>query len=95
MPANVSFFLSMLLPLVMFDILDIVEDTIYDPTLLFTFAEDKNELDTNLFTDQMVDLGYETHNSILNTRTLFFTIMFYFIRVVFVVGAYLYYKLTR
>ena len=51
MPANVLFYLNMLLPLVMFDILDAFEGSKYDPTRMFMFDDDMNVLDKNLFTD--------------------------------------------
>ena len=41
-PGNLSFFLSMLQPLVMFDLLNSVEDTPYDPSRMFLFAEELN-----------------------------------------------------
>ena len=78
----------------MFDILDVTEGTKYDPTQLFTFAEDQNVLDKELFTDQMADLGYQTHNSILNLKTMFFMMAFYFLRVIFFFSMFLISKAT-
>jgi hypothetical protein len=94
MPANVSFFLNMLLPLVMFDILDVFEGSKYDPTRIFMFDDDMNVLDKKLFTDQMADLGYQTHNSILNLKTIFFLMALYFLRVFLILILFIRFELT-
>ena len=94
MPANVSFFLNMLLPLVMFDILDAFEGSKYDPTRMFMFDDDMNVLNKDLFTDQMADLGYQTHNSILNLRTIFFLMALYFFRVLLILVLFIRFNLT-
>ena len=39
-PANLSFFFSMLLPLVIFDVLDSIEGKWYDPVRMYKFEEE-------------------------------------------------------
>ena len=40
----------------------------------------------------MADLGYKTHNSILNLKTLFFMMAIYLIRVIFIIFLFLIHK---
>ena len=51
MPGNVSFFMSLLQPIVMFDFLDGLEGTPYDPNQIFEFDERRHALDKSLFSD--------------------------------------------
>lgn len=68
-PANVSILFSILIPIVMFDFID----PEYSSKLLLVFDEqDKVEF------DQMADLGYETHNSILNLGSICIFTSIYF-----------------
>ena len=59
-----------------------VEETPYDPNNFIPYDDEENELDEYKFIMQMRDLGYETHNSILNLGSLFILIMVYFMRLV-------------
>ena len=77
----------------MFDILDGLDDTKYDPNNLIEFDEN-NDLDTDVFISQMSDLGYKTNNSIQNLGSMFFIICFYFIRVFLIVFFHLASKYT-
>ena len=80
-PANVSSFFSLILPVVQFDILDPEWTT----ELVFEFEEDPDESFENSFGrsvfDQMKDLGYETHNSMSLLGSLFIFTVIYFMRV--------------
>ena len=51
LPANLSYFLKLLLPFVMFDFLDGLDGTKYDSKQIFKTDEDLSKLDKELFTD--------------------------------------------
>jgi hypothetical protein len=74
-PANVSVFYEMLIPFLQFDILDSQWTT--ELVMDFDFPEHRNMEDKIL--DQMRNLGYETHSSILNLGSMWLFAMFYFI----------------
>jgi hypothetical protein len=63
LPANVIFFFKIILPIVMFDVLNGLDGTKMDPTNLMEFDE-TNELNSQVFISQMSDLGYKTNNSV-------------------------------
>lgn len=71
-PANLFTMFSMVIPLVMFDVLEQVD-------LIQDFFEDDSGADFALM-DQMKDLGYETQNVILNLGTLFVLMCGYFLK---------------
>lgn len=71
-PANLFSMYSMLIPLVMFDVLEQID-------LIQDFFEDDSDTDFSLM-DQMKDLGYETQNVILNLGTLFVLMCAYFFK---------------
>ena len=78
-PANVSSLYSLILPVVTFDIIDPAWSTKF----LFDFDEPKQEeLKESVF-DPMEDLGYETHNSLLNLGSLAVFSFFYYLRVLY------------
>ena len=60
-PANVMSFFSLMIPLVMFDILSDVPE--------FEQYFEANDNYTNI-RDQIIDLGYETHNPYLIVKTI-------------------------
>ena len=79
-PPNVSSFLSIILPIVQFDILD----PSWTTDLIFEFEEEideefENEFKSSVF-DQMHDLGYETHNSMRLLGSLFVFMCIYLLR---------------
>ena len=74
-PANVSLFYEVLVPFVQFDILDSQWTT--ELVMNFDYPEHRN-IQSNIL-DQMRNLGYETHSSILNLGSLWIFAMFYFI----------------
>ena len=78
-PGNMSMFCNTVFPIVMFDVLEQIESV--DASLIFEFDFEGQENLKDSTLDQMEDLGYETHNSILNLSTLYFVLMFYFIKV--------------
>jgi len=78
LPANVSMIFSYVISVAMFDILDADWTTKY----VFTFDYEKQEELQDEILDQMVDLGYETHNQMLNLGSLAIFIVFYFIKVI-------------
>lgn len=80
LPGNVTLFFKIIIPIVMFDILDGLDDTKYDPNNMIEFDEN-NDLDTQVFISQMSDLGYKTNNSVQNLGSMFFIICLYFLRV--------------
>lgn len=65
-PANVSEFYSIIIPVAMFDVLDADWTT----QLVFEFDEEGQENLSGHIPGQMADLGYETHNAMLNLGSL-------------------------
>ena len=90
-PSNVAAFIRILIPIAMFDVLEGFEDTVkglFESVDLIFRNEDIKVESRGMF-DQMRSLGYETSNSINNLGTLFFVIIFLFIRLYFYGLAYL------
>ena len=81
-PSNVAAFFRVVLPIVMFDLLEGFEDTIkgFFKSIDLNFRQD-TEVDSRGMFDQIRSLGYSTSNSIFNLGTIFFLIIFYLIRV--------------
>jgi len=74
MPANVNSFLQVLVPVVQFDILDSSWTTEY----IFEFDEDYLEETSKGIPDQTKNLGYETHNAVLNLGSIgIFSFLYY------------------
>lgn len=74
-PSNVSQLFSIIIPIAMFDILDAEWTT----ELIFDFDEDKQDELQDQMLDQTIDIGYETHNSMLNLGSLaIFTSLWFF-----------------
>jgi len=77
-PGNVSQLFSLLIPVATFDVLD----PSWTTELVFDFDDEKQiELQSQLL-DQLEDLGYETHNAMLNLGSLALFTMIYFGEVV-------------
>mmetsp|Transcript_22772 Transcript_22772/g.35061 ORF Transcript_22772/g.35061 Transcript_22772/m.35061 type:complete len:197 (-) Transcript_22772:1108-1698(-) len=72
-PANVSSLFQVLIPIAMFDVLD----PDWTTKLIFTFDEEQQRLLREDMTPQMIDLGYETHSSVLNLGSLSIFAIFY------------------
>ena len=90
MPANVSGFFSIILPIVTFDIIDPEWST----ELLFDFDEPGQERLNIHILDQMQDLGYDSHNSMLNLGSLALFSFVYYVRLfMFFTIVKLFYKL--
>ena len=77
MPANVSYFYQVLIPVIQFDVLDPEWTTQY----VFDFDFPKQEELGAQVLDQMQNLGYETHNSILNLGSMWIFAILYFFKV--------------
>ena len=77
-PGNINMLFQIMVPIIMFDVLD----SDYSADLVLNFdAEGQEE---NLKSSQQtVDLGYETHNSILNLGSVFVFALFWFLQVFF------------
>ena len=73
-PANVMSFFQIMIPLVMFDVLNDI------PFFSSFFVAKDNGSDIR---DQMVDLGYETRSPLLTMKTLFALQMIFAIRLFF------------
>ena len=71
-PGNVSMLMSIIFPIVAFDILE--NDKGIDASLIFEFPEEN----ADDILDQMEDIGYGSYISILNLCTIFFVMMVYF-----------------
>jgi hypothetical protein len=86
-PANVNRFYAALVPVIKFDILD----SEWTTELVFMFNKPKQR-DFQTFTlDQMEDIGYDTHNSVLNLGSLWLFSLYYFLKVFI----YLVYRLVK
>ena len=57
-PANVMVLYAHILPIVMFDIISILEDTKLDYTNMFEFDDENNKITNPKFSGQMQELGY-------------------------------------
>jgi hypothetical protein len=80
MPANVSMFFQILMPIVIFDIFDPVP--LLELYLSFD-SETANESFDGIIS-QMKDLGYESFNSILNLGSIFiFTVLYFVLLVIY------------
>jgi hypothetical protein len=84
-PANVSMFFSIIIPVVMFDIIA----PEYSTELVLDFEED-DQVEFN----QMADLGYETHNSILNLGSIALFLSIYFFKIIALLSLWLIRKYT-
>ena len=70
MPANVIVFYKILIPIVTMDFID---DSYIEA--IFTFDENKEAKYESPTADQVVELGYETHNALHNLKTVGFLIL--------------------
>lgn len=66
LPANVAEFFSIIVPIATFDVLDADWTT----QLVLEFDEEGQEQFEGEISGQMADLGYETHNALLNLGSL-------------------------
>jgi hypothetical protein len=89
-PGNVTMFFSAIIPVAMFDVLESEE---LSPRKLLDF-DDEDENGGDIF-DQMRDLGYETHSSVLNLGTLFVLLIFYALQLIYCGVLALFVKLTK
>lgn len=64
-------------PIVLFDVLEQIG---IDASLFFTFDLEGQEKNKEYLMDQMDSLGYDSHNVILNLSTLYFVLMYYFVK---------------
>ena len=79
MPANVSAFFCILIPIATFDVLD----SGWTTELIFEFDEAQHErLEPEIY-DQTETLGYETHNALLNLGSLAIFSFTYYVRLLF------------
>lgn len=73
-PGNVSMMFSLMVPVVMYDILD----SSYTSELVFTFDFEAEEQLSSSIRSQVRDLSYDSHNSILNLGSVLVFVAFYF-----------------
>jgi hypothetical protein len=73
-PASALSFFQIVLPIVLFDILENVE---YIENI---FGQQNKD---SIVLDQMKQIGYENTNTILNLKTIFVLMIFYFLRLIF------------
>jgi hypothetical protein len=89
-PGNVSMMFEILIPFVMFDILE----SDYSIDLVLNFDEPKQAELAELVFDQIENLGYETHNSILNLGTVAVLLTFWLLEIVVMLLLKLYVFIT-
>ena len=75
-PANVKFMYSILLSVASLDLIP----SEYTTQLVFNFSVDLDKPFSNI----LEELGYETHNSILNLGSIFVYLVFFFVGIVFI-----------
>jgi len=80
-PANVVKFFNIMIPIVMFDFL---ADVPLFQDYISKFENDDQDL--SRLSDQVVDLGYDSYNPLVNMRTSAVFHLLYFIRVAFLFG---------
>jgi hypothetical protein len=74
----------------MFDILD--NDKGWDVSLVMDYDEQSEETATLM--DQMKNIGYSSNNSTKNLGTVYITLVFYFMQVIFTLFLAVFYKIT-
>ena len=79
MPSNVSFFFQLILPFVMFDIIS----SQYSTEIVFQFDYEKQQELEQIIPDQTRELGYGSHNSLLNLGSLFIFLIFLLAKALF------------
>lgn len=85
-PANIKFFYGIYIPLSSLDIIP----TDYTNAWIFNFsAEDHDEPESDL----LEEMGYETHNSILNLGSVFYFMVLYTAMIVVVAAQFVYFKI--
>ena len=92
MPGNVNSFLAILVPLVQFDILDSSWTT---EKILEVDEEDLEERSSDI-PDQTKNLGFDTHNSVLNLGSIgIFSFLYYTKLAVVLVPVFLFSKISK
>ena len=81
-PANVSAFFKVLLPIATYDVVSSDLST----ELIFDFDYDAQEVNSAHIKDQMADLGYYTTNSLLCLETIGPMILLYYAKVIVFLG---------
>ena len=76
-PGNVNHFFKILVPVVQFDIID----SSWSTEKIFEFDEEDLEEKSQDISDQTKDLGYETHNSVLNLGSIGIFSFLYFMKI--------------
>jgi len=79
LPANVAEFYGFLIPIAMFDVVEVF----FAEDIPLEFDHDGQESLNNKLLDQMQDLGYDSHNSVLNLGTIAVFSFIYYVRVLF------------
>ena len=89
-PPNVNMVHELLIPIVMFDILPegYMEST-------SSFDLDEHDIQREQIYPQMVDLGYESYNYILNLGSLSIIFWLYAIKLIYVAALYLFNRFTK
>lgn len=90
-PANVATMFRIIIPIAMFDLLDDFE---WDLLPLHWKTEEQEQLLSRVL-DQMEDIGYESHNGIINLSMLFVAILLYFARLILLLLVALLALMTR
>ena len=93
LPSNVSMFIQTTLPIAMFDLLGEIIDFENLPWLPMDLEKQK-ELGQSLLPSQIVDVGYETRNSILNLGTLGLVTMLLVAKILIAVPLIFYSKMS-
>ena len=82
LPGNVMMFMQIILPIVMFDVIEPFERFNISLDSLFNFDFKKRSETSQEILNQMRELGYQTHNSLTNLSALSVAIIIYFLRVI-------------
>ena len=88
--ANLNMVFSIIIPIIMFDIMDSDQLSEY----ILDYDHTNQELLAEGQYGQIVDLGYTSSNSILNLGTLSIVFIFYFVRIILLLLLIIYTKIT-
>ena len=81
LPGNVCAVFKILIPIVTFDLLDSESTT----EKILEFDSERQSALKPTLRDSIIEMGYETHNSLMNLGSVFLFIVIYFVALVFLI----------
>ena len=93
MPANVMIMLEAVVPVISFDLLETFFDWESQDVVEFNF--DKHSIIKEEIFNQLVDIGYDSFNSVMLLQTLAVFVILYFLQVLFWAYLYIFVRLSK